>query len=65
MTHAEQQAYEVLLQEAEQERAKWEAIAKRLYVRMDCVESMLAIGRYDLAEQETRKAIREFEGKAA
>ena len=63
MTRAEQQAYEVLLQEAEAKRQEWEAIARRLHVAMDCVESMLCIERYDLAAQETAKAIRDYEAK--
>lgn len=61
MTEAEQQAYEVLLQEAEARAQKWQDLAIRAMVSVDCIETCLSIERYDLALQETAKAIRDYE----
>lgn len=61
MTNAEQQAYEVLLAEAERERQKWEYLAHMLYVSNDCIETMLMIGKPDAALVELNNARRHFE----
>jgi hypothetical protein len=63
MTRAEQQAYEVLLQEAEQKAEFWKQVAMNAIVSIDCIETCLSIERHDLALQETAKAIRDYEDK--
>ena len=61
MNQAEQQAYEVLLQEAEAARQKWEYLARMLLVSNDCIETCILIGKPDAALIEADNARRHFE----
>jgi hypothetical protein len=61
MNHAEQQAYEVLLNEAIETAQKWEYLARAAMVSHDCVETCLMIGKPDAALHEIDNARRHFE----
>ena len=61
MTQAEQQAYEVFLDEQYKEAQKWEYLARHLLVSLECVETCLMIDKPEAAQMEIDNARRHFE----
>jgi len=61
MTNAEQQAYEVFLNEAILQAQKWEYLARATMVSLECIETCVMINNSGAALLEIDNARRHFE----